>query len=112
MRVVSGSQLGTVLGGLPGIPRVVVSGNFATPWQAVTVVDKAVAQYRLFALNAQAGVPDRDGVTLEPEDVRAHCATQLARFKVPTVVEVVDRLPHSATGKITRAALRAVRGAG
>ncbi len=65
MRVVSGSELGTVLGGLPGLPRVVISGNFATPWQALTAVDKAVAQYHLFALNAQVGVPDRDGVTLE-----------------------------------------------
>jgi acyl-CoA hydrolase len=65
MRVVSGSELGSVLSGLPGTPRVVMSGNFATPWQALTVVDKAVGQYRLFALNAQEGVPDRDGVTLE-----------------------------------------------
>jgi acyl-CoA hydrolase len=65
MRVVSEAQLGRVLGGLPGTPRVVMSGNFATPWQALTVVDKALSQYRLFALNAQAGVPDRDGVSLE-----------------------------------------------
>jgi len=63
--MVSEAQLGRVLGGLPGTPRVVTSGNFATPWQALTAVDKALSQYRLFALNAQAGVPDRDGVTLE-----------------------------------------------
>jgi acyl-CoA hydrolase len=43
----------------------VVSGNFATPWQAVKVLDAALPEYRLFALNAQAGIPDRDGVTLE-----------------------------------------------
>ena len=40
-------------------------GNFATPWQALAALDEAVAEYRLFMLNAQAGVPDRDGVTLE-----------------------------------------------
>jgi acyl-CoA hydrolase len=43
----------------------VVSGNFATPWQAVKVLDAALPEYHLFALNAQAGIPDRDGVTLE-----------------------------------------------
>jgi acyl-CoA hydrolase len=65
MRVVSESQLGAVLSRLPGTPRVVVSGNFATPWRALAVLDAAVAKYRLFALNAQVGVPDRDGVILE-----------------------------------------------
>ncbi len=65
MRVVSAERLGQVLSALPGTPRVVAGGNFATPWQALAVLDAAVAEYRLFMLNAQAGVPDRDGVTLE-----------------------------------------------
>jgi acyl-CoA hydrolase len=65
MRVVSAERLGQVLGALPGTPRVVAGGNFATPWQALAVLDAAVAEYRLFMLNAQAGVPDRDGVTPE-----------------------------------------------
>jgi len=65
MRVLSAQRLGQVLGALPGTPRVVAGGNFATPWQALAVLDAAVAEYRLFMLNAQAGVPDRDGVTLE-----------------------------------------------
>ncbi|HEX8005117.1 MAG TPA: acetyl-CoA hydrolase/transferase C-terminal domain-containing protein [Trebonia sp.] len=65
MRIVSEQRLGAVLGALPGTPRVVAGGNFATPWRALSVLDAAVAEYRLFALNAQAGIPDRDGVTLE-----------------------------------------------
>jgi len=65
MRVVSAERLGQVLSALPGTPRVVAGGNFATPWQALAALDAAVAEYRLFMLNAQAGVPDRDGVTLE-----------------------------------------------
>jgi acyl-CoA hydrolase len=65
VRTITESKLGAVLGGLPGTPRVVASGNFATPWQALAVLDAACATYRLFALNAQVGVPDRDGVTLE-----------------------------------------------
>ncbi|WP_290050183.1 acetyl-CoA hydrolase/transferase family protein [Amycolatopsis solani] len=66
MRVLSEEQLGAVLAGVPApVPRVVVSGNFATPSRALAVLDAALAEYRLFALNAQSGLPDRPGVLLE-----------------------------------------------
>jgi acyl-CoA hydrolase len=65
VRIVSDQQLATVFGALPGTPRVVVGGNFATPRQALAVLDGALAEYRLFALNAQLGMPDREGVTHE-----------------------------------------------
>jgi acyl-CoA hydrolase len=65
MRVIPERQLAATLGALPGTPRVVAGGNFGTPWQALALLDGAVAEYRLFALNAQAGIPDREGVTLE-----------------------------------------------
>lgn len=53
MRVITESKLGAVLGGLPGTPRVVMSGNFATPWRALSILDTAVAEYHLFGLNGQ-----------------------------------------------------------
>ncbi len=65
MRIVSEARLAAILGARPGVPRVVAGGNFATPWRTLAVLDAAVAEYRLFALNAQPGLPDRDGVTLE-----------------------------------------------
>ncbi|MBO0823540.1 MAG: 4-hydroxybutyrate CoA-transferase [Actinobacteria bacterium] len=66
MRVVTDQALGSLLSRLEGAcPRVVVGGNFATPWPALGVVDKALGSYRLFALNAQPGFPDRDGVIFE-----------------------------------------------
>ncbi|WP_019634158.1 acetyl-CoA hydrolase/transferase family protein [Actinomadura atramentaria] len=65
MRVVSESHLAAVLSGLPGCPRIVAGGNFAAPRRALEIVDAAVAEYRLFMLNAQTGLPDRDGVVLE-----------------------------------------------
>ena len=65
MRVISERELAAALSALPGTPRAVTGGNFATPWRALAVLDAAVARYRLFALNAQPGIPDRDGVTLE-----------------------------------------------
>src|ERR1700734_4059594 len=65
MRIVAERQLAIVLGALAGTPRVVVGGNFATPWRALAVLDGTLARYRLFALNAQAGMPNREGVTFE-----------------------------------------------
>jgi acyl-CoA hydrolase len=65
VRVISERRLAIEIGARPGIPRVVVGGNFATPWRALSVLDGTLARYRLFALNAQAGIPLRAGVTLE-----------------------------------------------
>jgi hypothetical protein len=65
MRLLAESQLGAVLSGLPGSPRVVAGGNFATPRRVLAVLDSVLAEYRLFVLNGQPGLPDRDGVILE-----------------------------------------------
>lgn len=45
------------------------------------------------------------GAELGTDDIVAHCALRLARFKCPTAVEVVDSLPHSATGKVAKGRL-------
>ena len=74
---------------------------------------------------AVVGVPDdatgeavtalvvaRSGATITPEQVAEHCAGRLARFKCPTVIRVVEALPHSATGKVAKGRLRDVYGDG
>ena len=71
MRIVSETRLAAVLDRLPGLPRVVTAGNHGTPWRALGILDKTVAEYRLFMLNAQAGIPDRAGVTFETPFVGA-----------------------------------------
>ena len=65
MRVISEHTLGEVLTALPGTPRVVASGNHAAPARLLGVLDKVTESYRLFMLNAQPGIPDREGVTYE-----------------------------------------------
>jgi len=47
-------------------PRVVASGNYATPLELLGAVDGALPTYRLHVLNAQPGIPARDGVTHSP----------------------------------------------
>jgi acyl-CoA hydrolase len=49
----------------PAPPRIVVSGNFATPWVLLGVLDGALAECRLFVLNPQSGWPCRDGLITE-----------------------------------------------
>ncbi|SDF62557.1 long-chain acyl-CoA synthetase [Lentzea fradiae] len=73
---------------------------------------------------AAVGVPDertgesvkvvlvlREGAELSKDDVVAHCAARLAKFKVPATVDFVTALPHSPTGKLARAILRKPLGA-
>jgi long-chain acyl-CoA synthetase len=50
------------------------------------------------------------GVELTAEQIMEFCSTRLARFKCPTMIRVVNELPHSATGKIAKGRLREVYG--
>jgi len=58
-------DLRSALASLPVNPRVVVSGNHVVPWHVLGLVDEALDEYRLWALNAPKGIPDREGVTPE-----------------------------------------------
>ena len=104
---------------------VIVSGFNVYP----TEVEDVVAEVDGVAEAAVIGVPDPDtgeavvayvraatGSSYGPEDpadlverVQDHCATRLARFKQPAEVHVVERLPHTMTGKVARGRLRAQR---
>lgn len=53
-----------------------------------------------------AWVVPEPGVTLDPEAVKAGVARSLARYKVPSVVEVVAALPRNEAGKLIRRELR------
>ncbi len=92
MRVVSESQLAEVLGRLPGTPRVVASGNEVAPLRALSVLDSAVAEYRLYMLNAPRGIPDRDGVTYETSFVGAGMRDHPRLVYVPCRLSLVPVL--------------------
>ena len=57
--------LARALASRPANPRVVVTGHPPTPWHTVKLVDDALDEYRLWALNGQPQLPDREGVVLE-----------------------------------------------
>jgi long-chain acyl-CoA synthetase len=54
----------------------------------------------------RAYVVPAPGRAVTSEELLAHCARNLARFKCPTAVEFVDALPHSAIGKVRKTQLR------
>ena len=47
--------------------------------------------------------------SLTIDEIQEHAAARLARFKRPKVIEVVDDLPHSLTGKVARGRLQRER---
>jgi O-succinylbenzoic acid--CoA ligase len=48
----------------------------------------------------------RDGAAASEQELREHCASQLANFKVPKRFEFADELPRTASGKLLRRKLR------
>ena len=92
MRIVDAAGLAAALAVLPPNPRIVVSGNFATPHTAVAMLDKGLPEYRLHALNAQPGMPDRDGVTLETAFVGPGMRRSPRLAYVPCRLSLVPRL--------------------
>ncbi|MDP9092913.1 MAG: AMP-binding protein [Actinomycetota bacterium] len=80
------AEVEAVLARVPGVAEVAVTGV------ADEVTGEAVVAYV---------VPAR-GAMVDAERLRAIAATNLARFKLPTRISIVDALPHTVTGKIMK----------
>ncbi len=64
------------------------------------------APHPLTGETLQAHVVPLPDTTIDVPALEAHCRANLARYKNPTSIEVVDSLPTTATGKIRRVELR------
>ncbi len=58
-------RLAEAVQGVAGEPRVVCSGNFATPLPLLEAIAKALPAFRMHLLNPQRGLPIHDGVIPE-----------------------------------------------
>jgi acyl-CoA hydrolase len=134
MRTVTPEALSAVFRALPARPRAVASGNFATPLALLDVLDREVPEFSLCMLNAQPGIPTREGVVLETSFVgpamrgRANLAYVPSRLSlvpllfattlVPDVVLLHTSVPETGTVSlgtevnILPAAVEAVRARG
>ena len=66
MKMVTESHVVQRLRALPGPdPRIVVSGNYATPWELVRILDATLERCRAFVMNPQVGWPVRSGFVTE-----------------------------------------------
>ena len=84
------AEVENVLFGHPAVAEVAVIGLPDARWgEAVTAV-----------------VAPKPGQTLTLEDLRAYAAPQLARFKLPQRLHLVDLLPRNPTGKVLKYQLR------
>lgn len=92
MKVVGIDEVAGLLPASPALPRVVVSGNHATPRVLLSAVDAALEGYRLFALNAQPGVSLRDGVVPETVFVGPAMRGHPHLSYVPSRLSLVPRL--------------------
>lgn len=48
----------------------------------------------------------RDGATTTPHDIEIFCEERLARFKVPRLIDFIDELPRTPSGKVLKRELR------
>lgn len=96
MITVDTTALSRALRGLPDDPRIVVSGNHVVPWEAVRVIDETLESYTLHALNGPAGLPEREGVTLETCFVGAGQRRHAGLRYVPSRLSLVPVLFQTA----------------
>jgi crotonobetaine/carnitine-CoA ligase len=89
---VAAGEIERVLAGVPGVTGAAVVGR----------PDRILDEVAVAFLTVRAGV---DEATVRTGAVEA-CAAQLADFKVPRDVYVIDELPESLLGKIAKATLR------
>ena len=91
---VSSQEVERVLYSLPGLLQVAVVGVPDEYWsEAVT-----------------AFVVPNSGVTIDPDEVIQYCKSQMASYKAPKAVHVVDELPKDTQGKILKRELRKMAG--
>ena len=92
-----------------------VSGIYVSPFE----VESTLVQHPGVLEAAVIGAPDSDGltktrayvvckpgVTLNADELKAFVKDRLAPYKYPRVIEFLDELPKTATGKIQRFKLR------
>jgi acyl-CoA synthetase (AMP-forming)/AMP-acid ligase II len=83
-------EIETVIAGLPGVREVAVVGMPSGEWGE----------------SLHAFIVPQLGASIEHDAIIASCRAQLAGFKVPRTISVIDQLPRNAGGKVMKALLR------
>ena len=92
MRIVTVEKLESILSRTGDNPRVIASGNFATPKTLLQAVDSVFPAYRLNILNAQPGIPNREGITYETAFVGPGMRHHERLVYIPARLSLVPKL--------------------
>jgi acyl-CoA hydrolase len=93
VKTVSEQQLERALAALPPMPRLVASGNLATPRRLLGLADRGLESFRLFMLAAHGELPQREGVIFETAFVGPAMRDAGARLDyLPMRLSLVPRL--------------------
>jgi len=93
-----------IVGGFNVYPSEVEAVLFAHPGVMEAVVIGVPHNY--YGEVVKAFVVPKPGARVSAEELRSHCAANLAEFKRPVEIELRESLPKSAVGKILRRELR------
>ena len=74
--------------------------------EAVSLVAVIGVPHEQYGEEIKAYVVLNDGASATPVDLIAYTKEHIAAYKYPRIVEIVDGLPMSATGKILKKELR------
>lgn len=77
-------------------------------FQIPQILEAAVVgvPHEVYGEVAKAFVVLKEGQTLREDDIIAYCRTQLAKYKVPVLIEFLDELPRNASGKVLKHTLK------
>lgn len=93
-----------IVGGFNVYPREVEEVLYTHP--AVREVAAAGVPDAYYGETIRASVVLREGASVGVEELSAHCKANLARYKVPSTIFLVNALPRTAVGKVDRVALK------
>lgn len=80
--------------------------NVISAHPKIAEVAVVAVQDEIMGEEVKAFVSLKGRETLKTEELIDYCAGQLARFKIPKYIEILEELPKGPTGKILRRALR------
>lgn len=90
-------------------------GENISSWEVEREVDAhpAVLESGAFGVPSELGEDDvmvvvvlREGQSLSPEELIAHCETRMAKFMVPRYIEFRDELPKTGTHRVQKSLLK------
>lgn len=80
--------------------------EFLLQWDRVADVQAVAVPSRRYGEEVGVFIIPRSGAVIRPKDVRSFCRGQIAWYKIPRYVAVVEHFPMNAGGKVRKAELR------